>query len=62
MNFFDEWPDAPPCPLCNTHTDEPYILVEILGTSDGSIAKGKCIHVDCILRNIRWDEERGLVA
>lgn len=48
IRTFDHFPEQSVCPLCGKNTDDPAVLVEIAGTSDGSICQASPVHLWCL--------------
>jgi hypothetical protein len=60
LNCFEEFPTDQTCPVCGTNENLPCTLVAIDGTSDGSIAQAKPVHVKCALAN-KMNEQLGVI-
>ena len=50
------------CPLCNTRLEEDAALVMVAGTSEGNVATGTPVHVDCLIRHSVYYKEDKLIA
>jgi len=60
MRTFEHFPEDINCIACGTNDDKECILIVIINTAKGRIAKAKPVHTDC-LANLRYDPLLGVI-
>lgn len=64
MRIFEQFPQGSGhiCPICGADTNDKTVLVPIHGTEDGHTMQAVPAHLNCILANIRYSEDLGLMG
>lgn len=63
LRVFDHYPESSSCFFCGTKEDSPCVLIEVDGTSDGSICEAEPVHLKCIMDARKWrmNREMGVI-
>jgi len=59
---FEEFNPMGKCPLCRTNKNEKTVLISMAGTQRGHICQAEQFHLDCLLDNLVYYPEKGVVA
>jgi hypothetical protein len=49
------------CPLCNEDTNKRIILIPIVGVEEGTTEEVVKVHLDCLLENLVYNPELGII-
>ena len=61
MRTFKHFPKDKVCPMCGTSEDKECTLIEIDGTSDGSICEAVPVHAECVRKgDLRFNREANI--
>lgn len=58
---FEHFPEDATCPICGTNKNAECYLVPIKGTGDGKICEKQPTHVECVMANLQYKKEIGVM-
>lgn len=62
MRIFENFPKNVICPICGNNNDAVTTLIPIQGTKDGHTVEAIPTHVDCILQNLEYSHDLGVMG
>jgi len=61
MRTFKHFPTEAICPICGTNKDSETFLAPIDGTQEDNIAEAQCVHVECVVENLKLNRELKMI-
>jgi len=60
--IFERFNPMSNCPICGTNRDEKTVLIPIVGSQRGNICEAGQFHLQCLLDNLVYARDRGIVV